>query len=89
VFKSLDIEDFLSTNRTPASLKRALSSLDNYYHTIADTSNVLNQSYKILERKCNSLSARLDESRASTDEYRNALRISKAKQKELSEKTFC
>ena len=48
-FKSLDIDNFLIKNRTKSSLKTALSELDSYYKTIADSAVELNRNSKEIQ----------------------------------------
>lgn len=83
IFKPLDIEDFLSSNRTPKALRTALSSLDSYYHTIAETSNAMNQNYKSLEKKCEKLTKENEELKTTASEYKQLLLSKKAEIKEL------
>lgn len=50
-YKSLDIEAFLTANTTHQSMTRALTQLDTYYKTIADSAVLLNGKYKELEKQ--------------------------------------
>ena len=83
VYKPIDIEDFLNTNRTRSAQYSALSTLDNYYHTIADTSNALNQRCKNLEKKCRKLGNELDEANTSIKTYAEERRNHRAVKREL------
>lgn len=83
VYKPIDIEDFLNTNRTRSAQYTALSNLDSYYRTIADTSNALNQHCKALEKKCRKLSNELDDANASIKTYAEDERNHRAVKKEL------
>lgn len=86
VFKPLDIEDFLDTNRTRKAQMIALSNLDNYYHTVADTSNAMIQNYKSLEKKCDGLFEKLEKAESVVTNCKDELGQKSAEVKALRER---
>ena len=71
VFKSLDVETFLDTNRTRNSLKRSLSLLDNYYKTIADSAAELNGKAKVIQIKISKLEKDIEELKTDYEKQKN------------------
>ena len=55
VYKSLDIDAFLSNNQTQASLKSALTSLDTYYRGIFEYAVEIDKKYKDAQKRILSL----------------------------------
>ena len=49
-YKTLDVEEFLTTHPTRASMKSALTALDGYYHAISDQAVKTGKKYRLLLR---------------------------------------
>ena len=91
-YKTLDVENFLATHRGKPALTKALTELDCYYRTIADSSVAAMKEYKTLKSKEESLQsslmdAKLEIQQLSQDVYDLKLRIKEltAEKKRLGE----
>jgi len=71
VFKGLDIDAFLDTNRTRNTLKQSLSKLDNYYKTVADSAVELNRKSKDSQRKISNLEKEVEELKTENEKLNN------------------
>lgn len=69
-YKTLDVENFMATNRTPASLKSALIELNKYYQKIADYATSFKQ-------EADNLRLRVNELEAKNDKLTNKIKVDK------------
>ena len=84
VYKSLDIETFLDTNRTRNALKQSLSGLDNYYKMVADSAAELNRKSKDSQRKISNLEKEITELKAENEKLKDKNSSLKAEKSRLS-----
>lgn len=59
--KTLDVDSFMMTNRTPSSIKAALVELSQYYKDIVDAATNIKSEYDTLKKELNQLTAKLRE----------------------------
>lgn len=69
-YKTLDIESFLSTNKTHNSLVKALSKLNTYYKTLADAAIQIHNKNKKLEQDINKLKIIIDDLETAIGSYK-------------------
>ena len=55
MYKTLDVDAFMTANRNPASLKKALVERDSYYARIASNAVEMNKESKVIKAKCEEL----------------------------------
>lgn len=80
-YKTLDVEAFLSTNKTHSSLVRALTELDTYHRTVAEAAIKIDKKNKNLEKEIDKLKNKLKEleQTASLAKEQSTLSISEQK----------
>lgn len=59
--KTLDVDSFMMTNRTPSSIKAALVELSQYYKDIVDAATNIKSEYDTLKKELNQLTGKLRE----------------------------
>ena len=59
--KTLDVDSFMMTNRTPSSIKAALVELSQYYKDIVDAATNIKSEYDTLKKELNQLTAKYRE----------------------------
>ncbi len=84
VYKSLDVETFLDTNRTRNALKQSLSGLDNYYKMVADSASELNRKAKDSQNKFSKLEREIEELKAENEKLKDKNSALKAETSRLS-----
>lgn len=88
-YKTLDVENFLATHRGRTSLIKALTELDCYYKTIADSSVSAIKEYKTLNSKVTSLQNSLTDAELEINKLSQVICDLKLKIKELTETNNC
>ena len=83
VYKTLDVDHFLETNRTIAALKRALVNLDDYYKKIADTATEIGNKYQLLMRQYEETQEELSRTREEVSELQETQKALKQEMKVL------
>jgi len=83
-FQSLDIETFLDNNRTRGALTKALSRIDLYYKTIADTANEILKKDNERNKEIEMLKGQLAEASRDNEDLRGSLTDLKESVRELS-----
>ena len=84
VYKSLDIETFLDTNRTRNALKQSLSGLDNYYKMVADSAVELNRKAKDSQIKISKLEKEIEKLKTENENLKGNISALKAETSKLS-----
>lgn len=84
VYKSLDVETFLDTNRTRNALKQSLSGLDNYYKMVADSAAELNRKAKDSQSKISKLEKEIEEFKTENEKLKDKNSALKAEISRLS-----
>lgn len=82
-YRTLDVETFLDTHRTRASLKCALVELDGYYCSIAAAAAELSEKHKALDKKWRQAAIELGELHKQSQELSSALEAVKKENKAL------
>lgn len=88
-YKTLDVENFLATHRGKASLTQALTALDCYYKTIADSSVAAIKEYRALNSKIDTLQNSLWDAEVELNKLNQTICDLKLKVKELTSKNKC
>ena len=83
-YQSLDIEALLDNNRTRTSLVKALTNIDMYYKTIADTAAEITKKERERENEIEELKARLDEATYEKEALHQSVDTLKKKVRELT-----
>ena len=83
-FQSLDIETFLDSNRTRGALTKALSRIDLYYKTIADTANEILKKDNERNKEIAKLKEQLAETTRDNEDLRGSLTDLKERVRDLS-----
>ncbi len=84
VYKSLDVETFLDTNRTRNALKQSLSGLDNYYKMVAYSAAELNRKAKESQSKILKLEKEIEELKTENEKLKVKKSALKAEVSQLS-----
>lgn len=82
-YKTLDVDAFLSTNRTKESLKRALIDLDNYYRTIADAASEIISSHNKDKETINTITEELKQAQNQVLELKATIDTLKQENREI------
>lgn len=83
-YKTLDVENFLTTHKGKAALTKALTELDCYYKTIADSSVAAMKEYKTLKSNETSLQSSLMDAELEINHLNQVIYDLKTKLQELT-----
>lgn len=83
-YKTIDIENFINTNRSDTKMKKALSELNMYYKTICDAATLINEKAKRSESKRKELEKKLNETQAELEILRTKNANLENEKKQLS-----
>lgn len=85
-YKTIDVEEFIRTNRTPSALKRELINLDAYYKSIVDSSLAISEKNKLLASKLQKKESSLASAQDEIKSLKNALATLKEENNTLKTK---
>ena len=84
-YKTLDVEEFLTTHPTRTSMRSALAALDGYYHAISDQAAKTGKKYNLLLRDIQVLRNEKDAAEKNLDILSEEVRCLKEQNKKLAE----